>query len=135
MAPPLPKILRKIILAAKVVQLPEIQVICPQPPQAIVEQPQGPIVAAIVGLGGQEDLRTVLTQGQAVVVDAAGVSGGRLEVVDALLEGTLDDGDGLGLTAVGSQNTLAAQAEDRDGLTGATEKAAWNGCGRWVRVG
>ena len=68
-----------------------------------------------------------VAQRQAVIVHAAGVGGGSLEVVHALLKGTLDDGDGLGFPAMRSQDALAAQAEDRDGLAGATEKAGGMG--------
>ncbi len=34
-------------MAAKVVELPEIQVICVEPPQAVVEKPERPVVAAV----------------------------------------------------------------------------------------
>ena len=120
----------KIILAAKVVQLPEIQVIGVQPPQAVVEKPERPIVGAIVGLGGQEDRGAMFAQGQAVIVHTAGVGGGSFEVIHALLQGTLDHGDGLGFPAMRSQDALAAEAENRDGLTGTTQRAAWDrrGC-------
>ena len=60
---------------------------------------------------------------------------GGFKVSHALLKGALDDGDGLGFTAMRSQDTLAAKTEDRDGLAGATENAAWDGRGWQIRVG
>ena len=69
----------------------------------------------------------MFAQGQAVVIHAAGVSRSGLEVIHALLQGTLDHGDGFSFPAMRSQDALAAQAEDRDRLAGSTEKAAWDG--------
>ena len=37
----------------------------------------------------------MFTQGQAVIIYAAGISRSRFEVVHAFLQGTLDHGDGL----------------------------------------
>jgi hypothetical protein len=91
-------------------QLPEVEMIGPKPKEAIVEQPKGTITAAVVGLRGQEDLLSPLSQGCAVVVSAAGVGGRSIAVGDAQIECAVYDSDRPRCLAMGAQYSLTAQA-------------------------
>ncbi len=75
-------------------------------------------------LRGQEDLAAALAEGGAVVIAAAGVGRGGIEVVHALVERPLDDTHGLPLLAVGAQHALAAETEERGGVAGTAEGSA-----------
>jgi hypothetical protein len=63
----------EVVEGAQIVQLPKVEVIGVQAAQRIVEQAQRTIAAALVRLGGEEDLLAAFAEGGAVVIDAAGV--------------------------------------------------------------
>ena len=67
-------------------ELPKVEVIGAQAAQAVVEEAQRAVAGAVVGLGGEEDLLAALAEGGAVVIDAAGVGGGRVAIGHPLIE-------------------------------------------------
>ena len=132
-APPRAKIRSRSSHGPQVVQLPEVEVVGPQPPQALVEQPERAVAGAVVGLGGEEDLAAALAEGGPVVVEAGGVGRRGVAVVDPLVEGAVDHLDGLRRAAVGAQDALAAQAEERRLVAGPAERG-WRGGGAFRPV-
>ncbi len=112
---------------AQVVQLPQVEVIGAQPLEAVVEQAQRTVAAAIAGLRGEEDPAPPLAEGSAIVVHAAGVGRSGVAIVHPLVEGAVDDPGRLRPPAVGTQHAFAAEAEQRRPMAGAAERAGGEG--------
>ena len=116
----------QVVGGSQVVQLPKVEMVGTQPLEALVEQPERAVAGAVMGLGGEEDLAATLAQCGAIVVEAAGIGRSRVAVGHALIERTVDDGDGLGHAAVGAQHTFTAQGKLRHLAAGSAQRTAWD---------
>ena len=120
-----------IVLRADVVQLPEVDVIGLEQLERLLDHAHGAVARALLGLGGEEGLVAALGHDLADVLLApalrAAVDGRRVDVVDAQVEGALDDGHGdvevVGLLERG----LAAEREDADFVAGLAQIARGHG--------
>ena len=101
--------------------------------EALVEQAKRSVAGAVVGLRGQKNLAATLAQGGAVVIEAAGIGRCRVAVGHALVECTMDDGNGLADTTVRAKHAFAAQGKLGHLLARAPQETAWNRPGRRLR--
>src|SRR5262249_39384863 len=117
---------------AKIVQLPEVQVIGAQSPEAVVEQPQRTIAGAIVRLGGEEDRLprggTRFAKGGAVIILALLIGRRGVVVADSEAQGLEDHRNRLATSSGGPKHALAAERDGQNHLPSATE---WPLCRRW----
>ena len=119
---------------ADVVELPEIDVVGVEELEGLFDHAQGAFAGALLGLGGEEGLVAAGLHDAADVLLApavgAAVDGGGVDVVDAEVEGSLDDGDGVVEVVGFFERGLAAEGEDADFVAGLAEVARGHGgCG------
>ncbi len=105
-------------------QLPEVEVIGLQQTKALLEQAQRAVPCAVVRLGGQEHLVTPGRHDLADVGlrDPTAVGGGRIDVVHAEVERSIDDGDRFVVSAGSLQRRLTAETEQSHVVPGAAER-------------
>src|SRR5262245_17760719 len=105
-------VLRKDLLdlrhGSQVMQLPEIEMICPQPLQAVIENPQRAVTAAICCFRGEEDLIASPTQRGTIIVHTRCICRCRVTVVHPTVERSFDDASSLCHVSVRTQNPFAA---------------------------
>ena len=101
--------------------LPEVEVVGLHVPEGFRQMGESPFLVPRVGLARQEDLVPALTQCTPVVVLTPGVSPGRFQVVDAEVDGAVDECIGLTVVAEGPEHPFAAEAEDGGLVAGFSE--------------
>src|SRR5258708_35027187 len=75
-------------------------------------------------LAGEEDVSPPFAERGTIIVHAAVVGRSGVAVGNTLAQCPLDDSDSLGGTAMRTQDSLAAQAEERDRLASPAKEAA-----------
>ena len=123
-----------VVLRGDVVELPGVEVIGVEQLQALFEQAQRTVAGAVVRLAGQVGfaaaaLHHLADVALAPTVGAAVLRGG-VNVVDAEIEGALDDGHGDGGVVGLLDGGLPAEREDSGTVAGFAQVAGGHGGGR-----
>ena len=141
MAPSLREDLLDLVVAHDVVQLPEVEVVGLEQPQALLEQAQRPVARAVVGLAREEHFlaprrHDLADEGLADAVELpslpggvarAAVGGGRVDVVHAQVDRAVDDGNRHVVLVGLFERRLAAQAEEAHLVARASESPFGHG--------
>src|SRR5262249_22916268 len=101
----------QIILRPEVMQLPKIEPIRSQPPEAVVQDAQRTIARPIGGLRGEKNLLPPLAKRCAVIVHAARVRRRGITIADSQIESAVDDAHGLVHPAMRPQDAFAPKAK------------------------
>ncbi len=129
----------RIVVVHHLVELPQVEMVGPEPAQAFVQVLQRPFVVALAVLRHQEYLVAAAVHAQRLAHHLFGVAvviiPSVVEEVDALVHGRVHDADGFALVLHRS-DMPAAQTYDRDALPGLAEYASGNpGRGRATGLG
>ena len=116
-----------VVAGAQGVELVEVEAVGAQAAQGGGQLGTGLSRGALVGLAGQETAVPPGFQGGAQEVLGVAVGGGRVDVVDAALEGAVHHAPGLGLAAAAHGD--AAEADDGDRDAGGAQGPAGHAAG------